>query len=73
MDTGSGPESSRKGWTVALFFVAVLALNRPILGVFDRGAEPGWLGLPPLILFLYAAWAALIVLVAVAVGRRAGG
>jgi hypothetical protein len=43
---------------VAVFLVAVLLFNYPVLSLFDRGE---WvLGVPALYLFLFVAWAAVI-------------
>jgi hypothetical protein len=47
---------------VALLLLAVLAVSPPLLAIF---AVPGLvLGIPVLVLYLFGAWAALIVLLA---------
>lgn len=54
---------------VAVFLTGALLFNYPVLSLFDR---PGtWLGLPPLWVFLFAAWAVLLVVVAWIVERGA--
>ena len=53
---------------VALFLLGVLLFNYPILALFNI---PGtWLGIPLLYLHLFAAWAALIALMAWVVERK---
>lgn len=52
---------------VAVFLTGALLFNYPVLSLFDRGES--WFGLPPLWLFLFAAWAALLVAVAWIVER----
>lgn len=52
---------------VAVFLTGALLFNFPVLSLFDS-PEP-WLGLPPLWVFLFAAWAALLVLIAWIVER----
>jgi hypothetical protein len=43
---------------VAVFLVAVLLFNYPVLSIFDRGE---WIfGLPALYLFLFLAWGVVI-------------
>jgi hypothetical protein len=61
---------------IALFLLALLAFNPPILSIFS--AEAFVLGLPLLYVYLFCAWAGVIALVglqAVAAGRspEAGG
>ena len=57
---------SRPGITterlVALCFIAALALNPPLLGLFDTGGLVG--GMPTLYIYLFVAWAVLIILIA---------
>jgi hypothetical protein len=55
---------------IALLLVGVLALSPPLLAVFR--AEVFVLGVPLLVLYVFAAWAALIACLAVIVetGRR---
>ncbi len=52
----------------ALAIAGVLALNYPLLQLFDRTALV--LGIPTLYLYLFSAWAAFILLVAVVLSRR---
>lgn len=55
---------------VAVFLVALLAFNYPVLAVFDRAAA--WIGVPLLYLALFGAWALVIAAIAwvVEAGRR---
>ena len=48
--------------TAALFLLGVLALNAPILSLFSTGGDV--FGAPVLYVYLFAAWAALIALMA---------
>lgn len=52
-------QQSKEG-IVILFIGAVLALNYPFLGLFDRGWMP--FGIPLLYLYLYLVWLFIIVL-----------
>ena len=45
---------------IILFVVGALALNYPLLDLFDRAALP--LGIPLLYLYLYLVWLAIIAL-----------
>ena len=54
---------------VAIFTLGWLLFNYPLLVLFGHVGEPG--GVPALYLYLFIAWAAIIVLVAV-VAERAG-
>jgi hypothetical protein len=55
---------------VALCLLGFLLLNYPILAVFNR---PGLVfGIPVLYAYIFAAWAALIALMAAVVGRASG-
>ncbi len=54
-----------KEYIVILFVVGVLALNYPILDLFDRSRMP--FGVPLLYLYLYLAWLILIVVLIVVV------
>ena len=56
---GSGKTGDR---TAALFLLGVLALNAPILSLFSTGGDV--FGAPVLYVYLFAAWAALIALMA---------
>jgi hypothetical protein len=53
---------------VALFVLGVVLLAPPLLIVFNKATRV--LGVPTLYLYLFAVWAALIALVALAVERR---
>ncbi len=54
---------------MALFFFAVILLNPPLLSVFSNDGT--LFGLPVLYLYLFVAWAALVILMAInAEGRR---
>ncbi len=52
---------------VAVFFVACLLLNFPLLYLFERDATVG--GVPLLFVYVFAAWIAVIALVALVVER----
>jgi hypothetical protein len=52
---------------VALFLLGCLLLNFPLLYLFERDATIG--GVPLLFVYVFAAWIALIVLVALVVER----
>ena len=57
---------SRPGITterlIALCFIAALAFNPPLLGLFDTGGLVG--GMPTLYIYLFVTWAILIILIA---------
>ena len=55
-------------WLVAGFLLGCLLLTYPLLSLFDRGAIV--FGVPLLYLYLFAAWALLIAIMAIAVARR---
>jgi hypothetical protein len=52
---------------VGAVFVSALLLNPPILGLF--GVEETLLGIPVLYLYVFAAWAAVILLIALGARR----
>lgn len=52
---------------IAVFMTAAMLFNYPIISLFD-GPEPVF-GMPPIFVFLFVVWAALIVVVAVIVER----
>ena len=52
-------------YIVILFIVGVLALNYPVLELFDRPWMP--FGIPALYLYLYLTWLVLIILLIVVV------
>jgi membrane protein implicated in regulation of membrane protease activity len=53
---------------IALFLLGVVLLNFPMLAVVDAGGQV--LGLPPLFVYLFGAWAGLILVLALIVERR---
>jgi uncharacterized membrane protein len=55
---------------VAVFLVAVLLFVSPVTTLFDRGAV--LFGVPVLYLYLFTAWAAVIVAITWVVERRSG-
>ena len=62
------PKSSRKGQRlVGLFLLGCLLFNYPLLALFNVRAT--LFGIPLLYAYLFAAWALLIVLVAVIMER----
>lgn len=56
---------------IALFLFGVLLFNFPLLAVVEAGRQV--LGLPPLVVYLFAAWIGLILLLARIVERRFPG
>lgn len=46
--------------SLALFLLGVIAFTPPILTIFS--SEGSWLGIPMLYLYIFGAWAALILL-----------
>ena len=52
---------------IAVFLLGLVLLNFPLLAVVEAGQR--WFGLPPLFLYLFGAWAGLIVLLALIVER----
>ena len=54
---------------IAVFLLGLVLINFPLLAVVEAG--PRWFGLPPLFVYLFGAWAGLIVLLALIVERRA--
>ena len=61
-------DSDRKAQRfVALCMLGILLFNYPIMGIFNA---PGWVfGVPLLYAYIFAAWALLIVLMALVVRR----
>jgi hypothetical protein len=53
---------------IAVFLLGLVLINFPLLAVVEAGQR--WFGLPPLFVYLFGAWAGLIVLLAVIVERR---
>ena len=68
----SGPNlrNERMG---ALFLLGVLALNPPLLHVFDAGGDAMVFGVPLLYVYIFLAWAALITLMALVLNRPVRG
>ncbi|MGE5491782.1 MAG: hypothetical protein ACM31P_10935 [Actinomycetota bacterium] len=63
--------SLRNSRLAALFTLAGIALNYPVISLFSRDAVV--FGIPLLYAYLYGAWAAIVALTALAVGRRERG
>jgi hypothetical protein len=53
---------------IAVVLLGLILINFPLLAVVEAGQR--WFGLPPLFLYLFGAWAGLIVLLALIVERR---
>ena len=53
----------------ALFLLGLVLFNPLVIGIFDAGADARVMGIPLLYLYLFAAWALLIALVAIAIDR----
>ncbi|MGB0670925.1 MAG: hypothetical protein ACPGNT_05475 [Rhodospirillales bacterium] len=54
---------------IALTILGIIAFNPPLLLVFDRGAGVTLFGIPLFFVYLFAAWAGLIVLLARVINR----
>ena len=58
----------RSAKLIFLFVLFALALNYPLLSLFDR---EGWIGhFPRLYFYFFALWAVMIVAVGLLIGRR---
>lgn len=55
---------------VAAFLLGAVVLNPPLLIVFDVGSEITVFGIPVLFVYVFAAWLAVIGVVAAAVSRQ---
>lgn len=55
---------------IAVFLLGLVLINFPLLAVVEAGQR--WFGLPPLFVYLFGAWAGLIVLLALVLERRPG-
>jgi|Tabmets5t2r1_1033131.scaffolds.fasta_scaffold58328_2 hypothetical protein len=53
---------------IAVFLLGLVLINFPLLAVVEAGQR--WFGLPPLFVYLFGAWAGLIVLLVLLVERR---
>jgi hypothetical protein len=53
---------------VAVFLLGALLLNSPLIAVVDTGQA--LFGLPPLVLYIFVAWAGIIALLALIVERK---
>ena len=53
---------------IALFLLGLLLFNYPVLAVFNRTAEVA--GVPLVYVYIFAAWAGFIALLAVLVDRK---
>lgn len=58
-------------YLIVLFIAGALALNYPLLALFDHLLLP--FGVPLLYFYLFLAWLAVIVLLAVVVEKQDGG
>lgn len=58
---------SRSQWLVCIFMLGVILFNFPVLAVFNVRAN--LLGIPVLFAYLFLAWAALILLMYIAIER----
>ncbi len=57
-----GTQPSRRERLIALCIFGLLALNYPLLELFNRSAT--WLGIPVLLLYLMLVWGGVIILTA---------
>lgn len=55
---------------IAIALLAAVLFNQPLLRVFDRGPATTLVGVPIIYLYLFAAWALVIVLMISVVERR---
>lgn len=60
-------EHRRREYVIVLFVAAVLALNYPLLSIYNRVLLP--LGIPLLYLYIFLVWLVIIVLTAMAMER----
>lgn len=63
----------RSDWMMAVFLLGVLLFNRPLIEIFDRGADAALFGIPLLYLHFFGAWVAMIAVMALVLewqGRR---
>ena len=60
-------ESRRRDKLIGLFAFAAILFDPPMLGLFSGGTVLGW---PLLYLYLFAAWAGVILLIALVVERK---
>lgn len=63
--------NARNERLVALFLLGLLLFNYPLLAMFNEAAFV--LGIPKLYLYLFAAWATMIVVAGVVIRRTEGG
>jgi hypothetical protein len=63
-------DEDRGNRLIAVFLLGLALLNFPLLAVVEAGQR--WFGLPPVFLYLFGAWAGLIVLLALIVERGTG-
>jgi apolipoprotein N-acyltransferase len=60
-------DNGGRQWPSAVFLLGCLLFSWPVLALFD---VPAWIaGVPVLFAYLFAAWAALIVLIGLVSGR----
>ena len=62
------PEITRER-LIFVFFLGVILFNPPLLAIFDL--PENWLGIPVLFVFLFAAWFALIIVMALVIETAA--
>ncbi len=68
------PQHGLRGELIAvLFILGVVLFNKPMLNIFDVGARQTLFGIPLLYVYLFAAWGALIALMAWAIEYRRHG
>jgi hypothetical protein len=65
-------ETRRNERLIALFLLGAVAFSPLVLRVFDSDPPSTLFGIPVLVLFVFGAWAVLVVLMALAVERRNG-
>lgn len=75
--TGNDPNDAdrkaphrREERATGLFLLGAVLFNPLMLNIFDRGIESGLLGVPLLFIYIFCAWALLIVLLACTVESR---
>lgn len=62
------PDETRGRRLIAVFLLGLVLLNFPLLAVIEAAGT--WFGLPPLAVYLFAAWGLLILLLALIVEGR---
>ncbi len=68
------PQHGLRSELIAVIFIlGVVLFNKPLLNIFDAGVTRMPFGIPLLYVYLFAAWGALIALMAGAIEYRRGG